>query len=285
MPWPLEQSKLVLAVVALTTTIFFVLRPHYNVYAHRWSLLNPLPIPEPSTLPAFEPQNVTRHIITGGLSTKPPPWLSRMPDNMDFTYYPVLDNSTEYNNKGHEAMFYLQFIIDNYNSEQLPDYMVFVHDHRRAWHNSDVSDRSILHLLRDLRWDYVKQEGFVNMRCQQKPNCPSILPLHGVLMAGKMETIFHDARTNLFQSEFGHKETIAATCCAQFVVSKEAVRGRSLQFYKDAKAWIINSENTDWAIGRVFEYSWHIIFGKPAIHCPDQETCRKNLYGYELESF
>lgn len=284
MLWDRDVGRLILITFALFATLFFVIRPQYDVYAHCWSIFGALPRPLPPNLPTFEPRNLTRHIVTGGLSQDPPPWLLRMPENIDYTYYPVLNNSTGYVNKGHEAMFYLQYIIDHY--ARLPDLMVFVHDHRRAWHNSDVADRSILHLLRDLQWEYASQEGFANLRCQQKPNCPVILPLHGLITSGKMENIFHEAWKNLFEAESGHLQPeIAATCCAQFVVSKSAVHGRSLQFYEAAKEWIMQSSSTDWAIGRVFEYSWHMIFGKPAIHCPDQLTCRKNLYGYDLEEF
>lgn len=277
---------LLASVALLATLLFIVLNPFYNVHTHRWTTNKLLfEAPTPPRLSEFSPTDVTRHLITGGLSREPPSWLSRLPENLDYTYFPVLDNSTGYINKGHEAAFYLQYIIDHYNDEHLPDFMVFVHDHRRAWHNSDVADRSILHLLRDLQWDYVRQEGFVNLRCQTKPNCPSILPLHGLLTPGKMETIFHDAWAALFQPEFGEMPAIAATCCAQFVVSKQAVHQRPLQFYESAKRWILDSESSDWSIGRVFEYTWHIIFGKSAIHCPEQATCRRDLYGYERGEF
>ena len=40
-------------------------------------------------------------------------------------------------NKGHEAMAYLTFLIDNY--EEVPERgVVFVHGTRWAWHNDDL---------------------------------------------------------------------------------------------------------------------------------------------------
>lgn len=234
-------------------------------------------------LKAFRPTGVSRTLITGGLSPDPPSWLRSLPSDMTTAYYPVYDNSTGYVNKGNEAMFYLGFIIQHYDA--LPDFMVFVHDHRRAWHNSDATDRSILRLLEDLRWEYVREQGFVNLRCQRKPNCPSIVSLHGFMRPGKIETFFETAWADLFQAEFGPMPQIAATCCAQFVVTRDAVHARPLEFYRQIRAWILESPGTDWQVGRVLEYTWHIIFGRPFIHCPDEATCRRNLYGYEPEPF
>ena len=31
--------------------------------------------------------------------------------------------------------------------------------------------------------------------------------------------------------------------------------------------------------GRIIEYTWHIIFGKNAVHCPIAKECYCNLYG------
>ncbi|CCG81516.1 Putative uncharacterized protein [Taphrina deformans PYCC 5710] len=233
------------------------------------------------SLPATE--DYSKMLITGGLDSKAPSWISMLPKDMDATYFPVLDSSSNYVNKGHEAMFYLRYIVDNFDA--LPKYMVFVHDHKRAWHNSDSTDRSIVHLLSDVQWSFVEQEGFVNLRCQRKPNCPSILPLQGFVRAGKMETFFEEAWSDVFEEEFGPLGQIAATCCAQFAVTRDAVHLRSLEFYQNLIHWLEDSDGTDWQLGRVLEYTWHIIFGKSLINCPDADVCRSNLYGYHPELF
>lgn len=200
----------------------------------------------------FTPTNVSRIIIAGGLSREKPGWFSQLPENMMQKYYPVRDTSSGYINKGHEAMFYLQYIIDHY--ETLPDFMVFVHDHHRAWHNSDVTDRSTIHLLRDLKWTYVATQGFVNLRCIGDPNCPTIEPLGGYLQVGDMKDFFEAAWKELLEPEFGPQPTLAATCCAQFVVTRDTVITKPKEFYVRAKDWIVASDGSDWQIGRVFEY-------------------------------
>lgn len=281
-------TRLVIASLGLALVVFFVLaRPHYDADAHAWryhETRSSTDVPSAVVqMSDFTPDNVTRTLVTGGLDDVGPAWLSLLPTNMDHVYYPVLRDPETYTNKGHEAMFYLRYIVDNYDA--LPNFMVFVHNHKRAWHNSDVTDRSILHLLTDLRWDFVAQEGFVNLRCQSKPNCPSILPLSGFVRAGKMENFFERAWEDVFEDEFGPLGQIAATCCAQFAVTREAVHGRPREFYRSLVAWLERSGGTDWQLGRVLEYTWHILFGKDPIHCPDADVCRANLYGYRTEEF
>lgn len=250
----LYLRKLTVAFVAIILTLLFVfLQPRYDVQSHHWRVHGSQILqPDNAILTNFSPPNVTRVIVAGGLRMESPEWFSQLPKNIQPKYYPVRDSSSGYVNKGHEAMFYLQYIIDHY--DHLPDFMVFVHDHHRAWHNSDVTDRSIIHLLGDLKWDYVASEGFVNLRCVSNPNCPYIEPLQGHLTTGDMKNFFDEAWATLLEPEFGPQTEIAATCCAQFVVTRETVRLRSLEFYKRAKSWILLSRGSDWEIGRVFEY-------------------------------
>lgn len=241
-------------------------------------------VPDVPSIPsAVALEETSRMLITGGLQEHEPDWTALLPPNMDVTYYPVLNASSGYVNKGHEAMFYLRYIVDHYDT--LPAHMIFVHDHHRAWHNSDTTDRSIVHLLSDLRWSFVEEQGFVNLRCQTKPNCPSILPLHSFIRAGKMESFFQEAWKILFQDDFGPLEQIAATCCAQFAVTREAVQLRPRAFYANIINWLEQSSGTDWQLGRVLEYTWHIIFGREFVNCPDADICRLNLYGYKRELF
>ena len=75
-------------------------------------------------------------------------------------------------NKGHEAMAYLTYIIDNYAS--LPSVMAFVHPHRSgflsAWH-TDTPLHSNVDALNSLQISFVQQNGYVNLRCNWNPGC------------------------------------------------------------------------------------------------------------------
>lgn len=67
-------------------------------------------------------------------------------------------------NRGHEAMAYLTFIIDNY--QNLPEAgVVFVHGTRWSWHN-DHPEYDNLALLRSLNVSAAtSQTGYHNLRC------------------------------------------------------------------------------------------------------------------------
>lgn len=72
---------------------------------------------------------------------------------------------------------------------------------------------------------------------------------------------------------------ISVACCAQFAVSREQIYKRPLNDYIKIRQWVMDTEKDDAKSGRVMEYLWHIIFGKEAVHCPDQDTCYCKVYG------
>jgi hypothetical protein len=43
--------------------------------------------------------------------------------------------------------------------------------------------------------------------------------------------------------------------------------------------WLLETEMPDYMSGRVLEYSWHILFGKPAVHCPPADECYCKTFG------
>jgi hypothetical protein len=58
---------------------------------------------------------------------------------------------------------------------------------------------------------------------------------------------------------------LAAPCCAQFAVSSAQVRQRSRAEYERFLTWLYNTPLDDATSGRVFEYLWHVIFGKDPV--------------------
>jgi len=56
-------------------------------------------------------------------------------------------------------------------------------------------------------------------------------------------------------------EKIAAPCCAQFAVSREAVLARPLEMWVALREWLVETELGSRAAGRVLEYTWHLWFG------------------------
>ncbi|KAI0382388.1 hypothetical protein F5Y04DRAFT_279678 [Hypomontagnella monticulosa] len=191
-------------------------------------------------------------------------------------------------NKGHEAMVYLTYIIDRYDS--LPDTMVFIHASRFQWHNDDP-DYDILPTLYNLRLSYVREVGYVNLRCVWSIGCPAeIRPFedeeddtdeeHEVVKKKPVSAkpIFRKAFQELLP-EIPVPPLVSVSCCSQFAVSRETVQRHTKERYMRLRDWLLNTPLEDSLSGRVFEFSWHIIFGKEAYHCPSAKECYCNVFG------
>ncbi|KAI1615453.1 hypothetical protein EDD36DRAFT_432867 [Exophiala viscosa] len=181
--------------------------------------------------------------------------------------------------KGHEAMAYLTFIIDHYDT--LPSTVAFMHAHHKgAWHTDTPNSDSVF-LLRDLRLDFVQQQGYVNLRCQQNPGCPAECQTnrddgredHGA------ERAMHQAWRTMFGAQLTVPDILAVPCCAQFAVSRDQIRQRELAEYVRYRDWLLATELDDYTSGRVFEYLWHVIFGKQAVYCPNERMCYCMQFG------
>ncbi|KAL4806108.1 hypothetical protein BDV18DRAFT_160177 [Aspergillus unguis] len=203
-------------------------------------------------------------------------------------------------NKGHEAMAYLTYIIEHY--DRLPSTIAFIHSHRAgflmAWHvDAPLHDNAAA--LRSLRLDFVQRNGYVNLRCNLNPGCgdphspnphvteavwteifegtstPPLNSSNGYTPIDKRDDNSHSRRTTPLQIP----TQVAAPCCAQFAVPRDQVHQRPREDYLKIRQWVIDTEKTDAASGRVMEYLWHIIFGQKSVFCPDQELCYCQVYG------
>ncbi|KAL9115560.1 MAG: hypothetical protein Q9187_007285 [Circinaria calcarea] len=180
-------------------------------------------------------------------------------DNLDASLHTPM-------NKGRESIAYLTYIIDHY--DLLPDIIVFLHSHRdgekKAWH-VDNEKHDNVQLVKDLKLDYVKQKGYVNLRCGLTPGC-----------SGEVQP-FRDPPSTHFQVEkeipavwkelFANDDVpreIGVACCAQFAVMKRQVLARTKEDYQRYRQWVMNTKLPDHLSGRVMEFLWHIIFGMEA---------------------
>jgi hypothetical protein len=190
-------------------------------------------------------------------------------------------------NKGHEAMAYLTFIIDHYNTS-LPSVMAFIHAHRqgffRAWHVDAPFHDNVL-AMRSLQLDFVVQNGYVNLRCNLNPGCTKAykrLKSHvngevweeifgGTTTLPAVEAFQNSTAEELDSSRQDREKAkylnvgIASACCAQFAVSREQVLKRPMEDYIKIRQWVIDTDRDDADSGRVMEYLWHVIFGKDLV--------------------
>ncbi|KAF2138953.1 uncharacterized protein K452DRAFT_310922 [Aplosporella prunicola CBS 121167] len=224
-------------------------------------------------------------VIASARSTTNVTWMDELtvgwdlyPYNVDDPYPPP--HLTIPANKGHEAMAYLTFIIDNYDS--FPPYAFFVHGHRLSWHQ----EGDIVHLIKNLRIPALESAGYVPLRCDWYPSCPmEIRPVtHDAVVWGpgvnRQPTEDEIARSwsTLFPG-MPVPETIASQCCAQFAVTREAVRRHAKGDYRRLRQWVLDSSLPDDVSGRVLEKLWaYIMTGEP-VHCPAPQRCACEYFG------
>ncbi|RAH69753.1 DUF3431 domain-containing protein [Aspergillus aculeatinus CBS 121060] len=214
-------------------------------------------------------------------------------------------------NRGHEAMGYLTFLIDNYH--HLPAAgMVFVHGSRWAWHN-DHREYDNAALLAALNLTSALQPwGYHNLRCDWSVGtCPTTQPAQGSLEL-RLQSVLEPwsarmasdvALPRALASLFGHpgrsahethaqtqvllgrNDPVRAQCCAQFVVARANVWQHSQDEYVALRQWLLDGMHArapsrrgampapadDRVAGRILSYVWHILFVKQSAVRPDGE--------------
>lgn len=189
-------------------------------------------------------------------------------------------------NKGHESLAYLLFIVENYSS--LPQTIAFVHSHKsgwpQAWH-TDATDYSNVASISAINIEYVQKVGYENLRCKIDVGCPDEMQPFRNDENRPAEIAMRTAWLELFPAA-GKLEVeslipriVAVPCCAQFVVSRAQILKRPRRDYRRYLDWLLDADLEDDVVGRVFEYLWHVIFGRELVHCPDVDQCYCNLYG------
>ncbi|KAJ5197637.1 hypothetical protein N7449_008116 [Penicillium cf. viridicatum] len=185
-------------------------------------------------------------------------------------------------NKGNEAMVYLTYIIDRYWS--LPEVSVFLHGGRYQWHVDNPLYDSVISISH-LNLDFVQEAGYVNLRCAWSVGCPTELEPARYLRErpddkGHPTAVEYPDRFMELFPRAEVPEVVGTPCCSQFALSKTKIHEQSLEHYVRLQRWLMDTDLEAGISGRILEYSWHMIFGKPAQYCLDQRECYCQTYGY-----
>jgi hypothetical protein len=216
-------------------------------------------------------------------------------------------------NKGHEAMAYLTFLIDNYDHVPAAG-AVFVHGARFQWHNDEAEyDNAVLLSALNIP-TALEPSGYHNIRCDWSlSTCPASTPPQGSLETSfQAKLVPWDDRAasdaglpKALASIFGGKDAqmvrpgtsdaVRSQCCAQFVVSRESILRHSREEYIALRQWLLEDKRSDLVVGRILSFVWHILFiqqdgaegagvgtnlerlNKQA--CPNARECYCRLYG------
>jgi Protein of unknown function (DUF3431) len=208
--------------------------------------------------------------------------LSNLP-NFKTAVYTVDDPASTHRvpqNKGHEAMVYLSYMIDNYDT--LSDVTIFLHSHLITWHNNDLLDSSAALMIKRLSSPRVMREGYMNMRCHWQPGCPDHLhPFSGTADKNNdqpEEVIFANSWRELFP-DVAVPTVLSQPCCAQFALSKAKIQTIPKEKYIYYRDWILASKLPDNLSGRVWEYLWQVIFAGVNEFCPKEHLCYCDGFG------
>lgn len=277
-----RRALLQLTIFAIILTTILLLNRPARSKSFPWSKIRykthaaTLPPPH-GKCPNLSLSNKPALIVSRVESDGNPSWLEKLADKYTLCIYTV-DDSPPPNtnaqsqssaskptlqvpsNRGHEAMAYLTYLIDNYSA--LPPASIFIHGSRWAWHN-DSPNYDNAALLRDLNIPAaLAPSGYHNLRCDWSAGtCPSTVPAQGSLemrlqtaiapwsARAASDTALPRALAALFGGEdtlgfkaamLGRNDAVRAQCCAQFVVSRERVWQHSREEYVALRQWLLD---------------------------------------------
>lgn len=225
-------------------------------------------------------------VVVGKRKVDDTEWLDlELPSSIKNAVYVVDDPDAPLHppqNKGNEVMVYLTYIIDHY--EELSDISIFMHHHRWAWHNNDLLHNDAVTTLNHLLPQRIIREGYVNLRCQWDPGCPTWLnPSSTQISEDKLEEPYvKEIWGALFPSD-PLPSNLAQTCCSQFALSRDRIHAIPQAEYERIRTWVLTTSMPDHLSGRVFEYLWQHLFAGQAVLCPSQHACYCDLYGICFE--
>ena len=229
----------------------------------------------PGLKTSSKPALVVSRVAADGDST----WLSALSDLYHLCIYTadaLIDPHSTYlqvpKNRGHEAMAYLTFLVDNYAN--IPSAgAVFVHGARWAWHN-DVLDYDNAALLAALNVSAaLAPSGYHNLRCDWSASTcsPSSAPPQGSLenslsavlepwnaravsdaaLPGALAALFggNEAAAEYASPDgggrllLGRADAVRAQCCAQFVVARDRLWQHSREEYVALRQWLLDGSS------------------------------------------
>lgn len=251
-----------------------------------------LPIPANIEIPHF---NRTSILVTCTRSEHDVAWLHEDLPDMPKILYDLERRDAPYHvpeDKGNEAMAYLTYIIDHYDT--LPDVVLFFRGERITNDNNLLLDNNSAETIRRLSLDRVSRVGFMNARCQLDPGCPNWIhfgrseadrkndkkpeePAFSVHLWRQLFPI--DGSEDKNDHRLFVPRTLSAPTGSQFAVTKEKILARSRSDYIFFRKWIIETPIESDLVGQIFSFLWQYIFTGYTDVCPAESSCHCDGYG------
>lgn len=241
-----------------------------------------IPVPPPNLKPIGEPYVKT--LVISSTKEENVNWVGANFDQDEYirpAVYVVDDKTAPLHtpeNKGHEVMTYLTYIIDRYHN--LTDVNIFLHAHENSWHNNNVLGGNAVEMIRRLSSERVQREGYMNLKCGWQGGCPDWVHL------GSFKEEPYKEEQPLMAMAFAQlfpfdpvPEVLAQPCCAQFAVSKATIQRLPRETYVKIREWLLRTRQTDYISGRIFEHIWQFIFTGKSVLCPEVHVCYCDGFG------
>ncbi|KAJ5081473.1 hypothetical protein NUU61_009737 [Penicillium alfredii] len=230
----------------------------------------------PGLTETSKPALVVSRVATDGDAR----WLDALSQRYHLCVYrvdePINPNSDHLQvpaNRGHEAMAYLTFLIDNHAHIPAAG-AVFVHGSRWAWHNDapDYDNAALLATLDIPR--ALAPSGYHNLRCDWSTStCVPSAPAQGSLemrlqsavapwsARAASDTALPSALAAIFGGDaddyraaqasgrllLGRGEAVRSQCCAQFVVSRDRIWQHTRDEYVALRQWLLDGGDSNLA--------------------------------------
>lgn len=186
-------------------------------------------------------------------------------DNLDYKYT-IVQKDVDVPNLANEASSYLHYIIKRY--ENLPKTTVFIHDEDESWHHDGKLTERLKYYLGLFSSKKMKYYEFNNIVFEDFGSFGTNSELkHFNEKCGFWDTVFKGF------GDIDDRLPITRRCCAQFIVSREAILRHPIEFYQNYYNWLIeNSEpgtggcanqfnpKSSYNTGRYAEWTWFALF-------------------------
>lgn len=300
------RSVFHLTVLSGIVLLLFLNRPTSRVKTFPWTHIrykssSPIP-PSRGKCPGLSKTTKPALVVSRVTADGDPSWLDPLARSYHLCIYTVDSPNPSAStlqvpaNRGHEAMAYLTFLIDNYESIPAAG-AVFVHGSRFAWHNDHPAYDNAA-LLASLNIPAaLEPHGYHNLRCDWRVStCAASAAPQGSLenrvqsvlepwsaraasdtaLPAALGVLFGgDNREGYLAATLGRNDAVRSQCCAQFVVARENIWRHSRGEYVALRQWLLDGMGAgssrrrgaappdDRVAGRILSYIWHILFIAP----------------------
>jgi hypothetical protein len=195
-------------------------------------------------------------------------------------------------NRGGESMAYISGIIDHYDN--LPDFMVFLHGHRLAWHTPLLSQDWILRRLAShppLDLNLSSTNGYHALGCLERwgNDISQLFPTNidanwksnnGPRWHEALAARFAQAWREHLGDAYGMPlpEYVRVPTAATFIATREAIKRRPKEFYIGVRDWMLETKIENKWLGIVMEFQIGIMFANKTHFSVSQEQCLCEVY-------